>query len=66
MYQNTYKTKSEDFFNLERAAQDFTYSKKQAGAYPKTTKRPINHMTLGQFYIVNVTLNGQVCMLELL
>ena len=33
---------------------------------PKTTKQPVNHTTLGQFYAVNVTLYGQVCMLELL
>ena len=39
---------------------------KQIGTHPKTTKQPINHMTLGQFYAVNVTLHGQVCMLELL
>ena len=39
---------------------------KQIGTHPKTTKQPINHMTLGQFYAANVTLHGQVCMLVLL
>ena len=27
---------------------------KQIGTHPKTTKQPINHTTLGQFYAVNV------------
>ena len=42
------------------------FIQKTSRAHPKPTKQPINHTTLGQFYAVNVTLYGQVCMLELL
>ena len=34
MYQNTYKTKSEEFYNLDRAAHDFTCSQNKTNRYP--------------------------------